>query len=273
MHSIRHLTLVLAAPLLVVGTLAAQQSAQPHSQTPFQAQTQTKPATSTATTNSATLPGAPSPQPQNQAQPATPPSPQPTGPTAVFDTSMGRMVCRLYSKLAPVTVANFIGLAEGTKTWTNPATGKLEHGKSLYDGTIFHRVIPGFMIQGGDPLGTGMGGPGYQFKDEIVPTLTFDVAGRLAMANAGPNTNGSQFFITVAPQPQLDGHYTIFGQCTPDSVIVAETITEVPRDPSNNKPLDPVTINKLSIIPPGQPLPPSPEAAASPTTAQPQSQH
>ncbi len=183
---------------------------------------------------------------------------------------MGRMVCRLYSKLAPKTVANFVGLANGTKTWTNPATGKVEHGKSLYNGTIFHRVIPGFMIQGGDPLGTGMGGPGYQFNDEIVPTLNFDLAGRLAMANSGPNTNGSQFFITVSPQPHLNGHYTIFGQCTPGSVIVAETITEVPTDPSNNRPLDPVTLNKLTIVPPGQPLPPAPGSAASSTPAQPQ---
>lgn len=186
---------------------------------------------------------------------------------------MGRMVCRLYSELAPKTVANFIGLANGTKTWTNPATGKPEHGKSLYNGTTFHRVIPGFMIQGGDPLGTGEGGPGYKFDDEIVPGLTFSVAGRLAMANAGPNTNGSQFFITVSPQPQLDGHYSIFGQCTPDSVIVAETITDVPTDPGNNKPLAPVLLNKLTIIPPGQPLPPQPGAAAPATPTQPQPQH
>lgn len=187
------------------------------------------------------------------------------------------MVCRLYSKLAPKTVANFIGLAEGTKAWTNPATGKIEHGKSLYNGTIFHRVIPGFMIQGGDPLGTGMGGPGYEFNDEIVPSLDFSVAGRLAMANAGPNTNGSQFFITVTPQPQLNDQYTIFGQCTPDSVIVAETITEVPRDPENNKPLEAVTLNTLTIVPPGQPLPPQPGAANPSTPAaaseQPQPQH
>jgi peptidyl-prolyl cis-trans isomerase A (cyclophilin A) len=182
---------------------------------------------------------------------------------------MGRIVCRLYSRLAPKTVANFVGLATGAKAWTNPATGKVEHGKSLYNGTTFHRVIPDFMIQGGDPLGTGEGGPGYQFNDEIVPSLDFSIAGRLAMANAGPNTNGSQFFITVSPQPQLDGHYSIFGQCTPDSIIVAETITDVPTDPDNNKPLSPVTLDKLTIVPPGQPLPTLPGAPAASTPAQP----
>jgi peptidyl-prolyl cis-trans isomerase A (cyclophilin A) len=186
---------------------------------------------------------------------------------------MGRMVCRLYSKLAPKTVANFIGLATGAKTWTNPATHQVEHNKPFYNGTIFHRVIPGFMIQGGDPLGTGLGGPGYMFDNEIVPGLNFDVAGRLAMANSGPNTNGSQFFITVSPQPHLNGSYSIFGQCTPDSVIVAETITEVQTDPRDNKPLDPVTLDKLTIVPPGQPLPPVPGAAAPSTPAQPKPQH
>ncbi|ACO31804.1 peptidylprolyl cis-trans isomerase, cyclophilin-type, putative [Acidobacterium capsulatum ATCC 51196] len=206
------------------------------------------------------------------AEPAAPPSPQPTGPTAVFDTSMGRMTCRLFSKLAPKTAANFVGLATGTKDWTNPATGKVEHGKPFYDGTIFHRVIPGFMVQGGDPLGTGMGGPGYQFDDELNPNLNFDVPGRLAMANAGPNTNGSQFFITVAPQPQLDQHYSIFGQCTPGSVLVAETIADVPRD-ERNKPLEPVTLDKVTIVPAGQPVPPPPAADSTPSAPAPQPQN
>uniref|UniRef100_A0A7V5CUH8 Peptidyl-prolyl cis-trans isomerase n=1 Tax=Acidobacterium capsulatum TaxID=33075 RepID=A0A7V5CUH8_9BACT len=206
------------------------------------------------------------------AEPAAPPSPQPTGPTAVFDTSMGRMTCRLFSKLAPKTVANFVGLATGTKDWTNPATGKMEHGKPFYNGTIFHRVIPGFMVQGGDPLGTGMGGPGYQFDDELNPNLNFDVPGRLAMANAGPNTNGSQFFITVAPQPQLDQHYSIFGQCTPGSVLVAETIADVPRD-ERNKPLEPVTLDKVTIVPAGQPAPPPPAAGSTPSAPAPQPQN
>ena len=181
----------------------------------------------------------------------------PTGPTAVFDTSMGRMICRLYSKEAPLTAANFVGLATGTKTWTDPTTHEKVHGKAFYDGTTFHRVIPGFMIQGGDRLGTGSGDAGYYFNDEVTPALNFDVAGRLAMANAGPNTNGSQFFITVAPQPSLDQHYSIFGQCDPNSVLVAETITQVSRDP-HDKPLDPVVLNKVTIVQPDQPLPPPP---------------
>lgn len=186
---------------------------------------------------------------------------QPTGPRAVFDTSMGRMVCRLFSKEAPLTTANFVGLATGSKTWTDPANHEKVTGKPFYDGTTFHRVIPGFMIQGGDRLGTGQGDAGYYFNDEVTPALTFDVAGRLAMANAGPNTNGSQFFITVAPQPSLDGHYSIFGQCDPDSVLVAETITQVPRD-RRDKPLDPVTLNKVTIVQQGDALPAPPPPAA-----------
>jgi peptidyl-prolyl cis-trans isomerase A (cyclophilin A) len=199
-------------------------------------------------------------------------SPQPTGPTAVFDTSMGRMTCKLFSKEAPKTVANFIGLAEGTKDWTNPAMPHQKmHDKPLYNGTVFHRVIPGFMIQGGDPLGTGEGDPGYTVPDEFVPNLNFDVAGRLAMANSGPNTDGSQFFITEAPQPHLNQHYTIFGQCDPHSVLVAQSIAEVERD-ENNKPLEPVVLKKVTIVQNGQPMPPLPSDSAAPTTpaAQPQ---
>lgn len=201
---------------------------------------------------------------------------EPEGPMAVLDTTMGRMVCVLFSKEAPETTANFVGLATGTKEWTDPATHKKMENKPLYNGTTFHRVIPGFMIQGGDPLGTGAGDPGYFVNDEIVPGLTFDVAGRLAMANAGPNTNGSQFFITVAPQPSLDQHYTIFGQCDPASVQVAEAITQVQRD-DRDKPLEPVILNHVTIVPMGQPLPPvpavatpvAPAAAAAPAAGQP----
>src|SRR5437588_3371282 len=125
-------------------------------------------------------------------------------PTATIHTSAGDMRCELFPDKAPKTVSNFIGLATGKKDWTNPATGKLEHNKPLYDGVIFHRVIPTFMIQGGDPLGTGSGGPGYQFEDELHPDLLFDHPGRLAMANSGLNTNGSQFFITEMEQPGLN---------------------------------------------------------------------
>jgi peptidyl-prolyl cis-trans isomerase A (cyclophilin A) len=191
----------------------------------------------------------------------TAPAVEPTGPTAVLDTSMGRITCRLFDKQAPQTVANFIGLADGTKDWTDPATHKKEHGKPLYDETTFHRVIPGFMAQGGDPMGNGMGDPGYFIPDEIDPSLMFDVPGRLAMANSGPNTDGSQFFVTEEIQPSLNGHYTVFGQCDPSSVLVVKTITRVERD-GRDKPLTPVVLKKVTIVPVGAPLPPPPAAFA-----------
>ena len=167
-------------------------------------------------------------------------------PTAVFDTTMGTLRCKLFPKEAPKTVANFIGLADGTKEWKDPATGQTKHGVPLYSGTIFHRVIPEFMIQGGDPLGTGTGDPGYKFADEIVASLTFDHPGRLAMANAGPGTNGSQFFITEKPTPWLNGHHTIFGQCDDSSVELVKKIARVPKGPGD-KPTTPVRINKIVI--------------------------
>lgn len=163
---------------------------------------------------------------------------------AVIYTSMGNIICRLFEKEAPKTVVNFRGLATGTKAWTDPATGKTKH-TPLYSGTTFHRVIPGFMIQGGDPLGTGEGSPGYEFEDEIDSNLHFDKPGLLAMANSGPNTNGSQFFITVAPAPHLDGHYSIFGEVVSGQDI-ADSISQVPRD-SEDKPLTPVKILRISI--------------------------
>ena len=167
-------------------------------------------------------------------------------PAAVIETTMGTLRCKLFPKEAPKTVANFVGLAEGTKDWKDPATGQTKHGVPLYSGTIFHRVIPDFMIQGGDPLGTGTGDPGYRFGDEIVPSLTFDRPGRLAMANAGPGTNGSQFFITEKPTPWLNGHHTIFGQCDDASVELVKKIARVPKGPGD-KPLTPVRINKIVI--------------------------
>jgi peptidyl-prolyl cis-trans isomerase A (cyclophilin A) len=217
---------------------------------------------------------APSQQPPTNAAPdlpdspgsQTPPPVEPTGPTAVLDTSMGRVTCRLYDKQAPQTVANFVGLAEGTKDWTDPATREKEHNKPLYDGTIFHRVIPGFMAQGGDPMANGMGDPGYYVPDEIDPSLMFDVPGRLAMANSGPNTDGSQFFITEESYPSLNGHYTIFGQCDPSSVLVVKSITRVERD-ARDKPLTPVVLKKVTIVAAGQPLPPKPAEAAAATPA------
>ncbi len=140
---------------------------------------------------------------------------------ATFHTSMGKIVCKLYDKEAPRTVANFIGLATGKKAWTHPATSKAMR-TPLYSGTVFHRVIPQFMIQGGDPMASGMGGPGYKFEDEFVPSLGFDKPGRLAMANSGPNTNGSQFFITEVPTPHLNQKHTIFGQVIEGQELVAK---------------------------------------------------
>jgi peptidyl-prolyl cis-trans isomerase A (cyclophilin A) len=130
---------------------------------------------------------------------------------ATFKTSMGDIVVKLLPEKAPKTVENFVALAEGTKEWKDPRSGQTVK-KPLYDGTVFHRVIPQFMIQGGDPLGTGTGGPGYRFADEIGPDNKFSKPGLLAMANAGPNTNGSQFFITEVPTPHLDRGHTIFGE-------------------------------------------------------------
>ncbi len=178
----------------------------------------------------------------SQAKPAREP-----GLYMTFHTSMGAITCKLYEKEAPLTVHKIVGLAIGKVSYTDPRTGRHVVGKKFYDGLAFHRVIPRFMIQGGDPLGTGMGGPkgpGFPFKDEFVPTLTFDVPGRLAMANAGPNTNGSQFFITDVPTPWLNGHHTIFGQC--GNLDVVHAIANVPRD-ANDKPLKPVVIEHVTV--------------------------
>ncbi|MDE1175644.1 MAG: peptidylprolyl isomerase [Edaphobacter sp.] len=192
----------------------------------------------------------------------------PTGPTVLIDTTMGRLTCKLYDKQAPATVANFIGLAEGTKDWTDSKTLKKVHGEPFYNGTTFHRVIPGFMIQGGDRVGNGTGDPGYYFQDEFDPTLTFNEPGRLAMANSGPNTNGSQFFITEDPVEQLNGKHTIFGQCDSHTVLLVASIARVARN-AEDKPDTPVVINKITIVRDGQPIPPEPSlpAAATPAAA------
>ncbi len=167
------------------------------------------------------------------------------GTYAVFNTSEGKIVTRLFEKEAPKTVTNFIELAEGSREWTHPVSGKKSSDK-LYDGTIFHRVIPDFMIQGGDPAGSGMGGPGYRFEDETKGSPhKFNVAGKLAMANAGPNTNGSQFFITVAATDWLTGKHTIFGEVVEGQDIV-EKISKVSRG-SQDKPQKPVVIESLVI--------------------------
>ena len=167
------------------------------------------------------------------------------GTYAVFNTSEGPIVARLFEKDAPKTVANFVELAEGKREWTHPVGNKKSKDK-LYDGTIFHRVIPDFMIQGGDPAGNGMGGPGYRFEDETKGSPhKFNVPGKLAMANAGPNTNGSQFFITVAATDWLTGKHTIFGEVVEGQNVV-EKISRVARN-SQDKPHKPVVIESLVI--------------------------
>ena len=164
---------------------------------------------------------------------------------AQFETTLGNFTVELFEKQAPKTVGNFIGLAEGTKEWTHPGTRE-KHTKPFYDGIVFHRIISGFMIQGGDPLGQGYGGPGYQFEDEFHPDLRHDRVGILSMANAGPNTNGSQFFITLGPTPHLDRRHAIFGAVT-DGLDVVEKIGSVQTGP-NDRPKTPVAINTVRIV-------------------------
>jgi peptidyl-prolyl cis-trans isomerase A (cyclophilin A) len=178
------------------------------------------------------------------ADPTAPAKPRKPGIYAVFDTNMGTFVCELYEKFVPETVKNFIGLAEGTKDWKNTRR-EVKHGVPYYDGTIFHRVIKNFMIQGGDITGTGTFSPVPEFRDEFVDMLKFDRSGVLAMANAGPNTNGAQFFITVGPAPHLNGVHTIFGRVV-EGYDVVEKISKVPAD-ANGKPLNKVVINKIAI--------------------------
>ena len=162
---------------------------------------------------------------------------------AHFETNLGNFTVELYDTKTPKTVANFVGLAEGTREWTHPKT----HQKSktpYFDGIIFHRIIPGFMIQGGDPLGQGYGGPGYQFEDEFHPDLRHDRAGILSMANAGPNTNGSQFFITLGATPHLDRRHSVFGAV----VAGMDVVNKIGRTPTrSDRPVTPVTIESVKI--------------------------
>ena len=166
--------------------------------------------------------------------------------TATLRTSQGTVQVRLFPDHAPKTVRNFVELAEGSREWTDPRTRQATTGK-LYDGTVFHRVIPRFMIQGGDPLGTGTGGPGYKFGDEIHPDLRFDRPYLLAMANAGPGTNGSQFFITTVPTPHLNGKHTIFGEVIGGSDVV-DRISQV-QTGRNDRPVQDVVLESVSIEP------------------------
>ena len=166
--------------------------------------------------------------------------------TATLHTTKGDIRINLFDNHAPKTVSNFTGLAEGSIEWTNPKTGE-KSSAPLYDGVIFHRVIPGFMIQGGDPLGTGTGGPGYKFADEFHPELSFDRPYLMDMANAGPNTNGSQFFITVGATTWLNFKHTIFGEVADqESRDVVDSITASAIGPQD-RPLEPIVINSVTI--------------------------
>jgi peptidyl-prolyl cis-trans isomerase A (cyclophilin A) len=233
--------------VLALGVPAHAQTAGAKPAPPKPAAPTAKPATPPPTT---AKPAGPTTKPST----ATPAAPAMTaakygpGVYALFTTNQGNFIARLFDKDAPNTVQNFVGLAEGKKQWKDPKTGRLIR-RPYYNNVLFHRVIPNFMIQGGDPEGTGMGGPGYTFPDEISPNHRHNKPGILSMANRGPNTNGGQFFITVAPYPSLDGHYSIFGEIVEGQEVV-NAISKVPRkmaDPGKDRPLTPVIIKQVKI--------------------------
>ena len=214
---------------------------------------------------------APAAKPGTAAKPAV--YAAPGKPTAIIETTVGKLTCTLFPDKAPIGVENFIGLASGTKDWKT-VKGTTKHGVPLYDGTIFHRVIAGFMIQGGDPAGSGSGpDPVDKFKNEVSSDLLFDRPGRLAYANAGPNTNSSQFFITEVATPHLNGNYTIFGQCDEATVVLVKQIAHMATDPSNDRPFRPVKIVHITIsrgaaaAPAAKPANPAKPAAAVPKPA------
>jgi peptidyl-prolyl cis-trans isomerase A (cyclophilin A) len=209
---------------------------------------------------------APASKPSAETKPAV--RPAPAKPTAIIQTTAGNLTCTLFPDIAPIGVDNFIGLASGTKDWKNPVSGATKHGVPLYDGTIFHRVIPEFMIQGGDPAGNGSGDPGYKFKNEVSSAVLFDRPGRLAYANSGPGTNGSQFFITEVATPHLNGGYTIFGQCDDAAVGLVKQIGHMATDPTTDKPFRPVKIIHIKIIRGTATRPPG-TTAAKPAAAKP----
>jgi peptidyl-prolyl cis-trans isomerase A (cyclophilin A) len=168
-----------------------------------------------------------------------------SNPTATLHTNFGDIEVELFQERAPSTVDNFIGLATGAKTWTDPETDEKVEGEPLYDDVPFHRIIDGFMIQGGDPTGTGRGGPGYTFDDEFHDELTHDSAGKLSMANRGPDTNGSQFFITLDAQPHLDGRHAVFGEVT-DGMDVVREIGDVDTD-GDDRPREDVILESVDV--------------------------
>jgi peptidyl-prolyl cis-trans isomerase A (cyclophilin A) len=235
----------LLALSLAVAPASAQTAGAKPAPPPKPAAPTAKPATPQAPT---AKPAAPTSKPAAPAMPAMTAAKYGPGTYALFTTNQGNFIARLFDKDAPNTVQNFIGLAEGKKPWKDPRTGRMIR-RPYYNNVLFHRVIPNFMIQGGDPEGTGMGGPGFTFPDEISPNHRHNKPGILSMANRGPNTNGGQFFITVAPYPSLDGHYSIFGEIVEGQAVV-DAISKVPRkmmDPGKDRPLTPVAIKQVKI--------------------------
>jgi peptidyl-prolyl cis-trans isomerase A (cyclophilin A) len=235
---------ILSVLVMVLGLAVS-----PHSILTAQTTTPAKPATPATQPAKPATPGpkpaTPAARGTGPAAPATPAIKLPPGTYAHFLTSKGSFIARLFPEDAPKTVDNFIGLATGKKAWKDPRTGAPVH-RPYFNNVLFHRVIPRFMIQGGDPLGTGMGGPGFEIPDEISPKYRFDRPGLLAMANIGrPNTGGGQFFVTVAPYASLNGHYTVFGEIV-DGLDNVVAISNVARSPSD-RPLVPVTLKTVTI--------------------------
>jgi peptidyl-prolyl cis-trans isomerase A (cyclophilin A) len=235
-----------AAPAIAQTAAPTSKPATPQTPaTPKKPATPQKPTAKPATPASGTAkPKSPAAAAASTAAPAMSAAKYGAGTYALFTTSKGNFIARLFDKDAPNTVQNFVGLAEGKKQWKDPRTGRMIR-RPYYNNVLFHRVIPKFMIQGGDPEGTGTGGPGYTFPDEISPKHRHDKPGILSMANRGPNTNGGQFFITVAPYPSLDGHYSIFGEIVEGQDVV-NVISEVPRT-GQDRPVTPVTIKQVKI--------------------------
>lgn len=238
---------ILALALAAAPASAQTAGAKPSTQKPA---TPAKPATPTAKPAAPAKPGATTAKPAAPAAAAPAISAKQYGPGvyAIFTTNQGNFIGRLFDKDAPRTVENFVGLAEGKKQWKDARTGRMVR-RPYYNNVTFHRVIPNFMIQGGDPEGTGMGGPGYTFPDEISAKHKHDKPGIMSMANRGPNTNGGQFFITVAPYPSLDGHYSVFGEIVEGQAVV-NAISKVPRkmtEPGKDRPLTPVVIKQVRI--------------------------
>src|SRR5688572_17718520 len=253
----RHIlsTIVVASALAIAPAAAQSTTAKPAAQTqkPTTAKPTAKPAAPTAKPAAPTAkPAAPTTKPAAAtAKPTAPATPAATaskygpGVYAHITTNHGTMIARLFDQDAPKTVANFIGLAEGKKQWRNPRTNTMVR-RPYYNNLTFHRIIPGFMVQGGDPEGTGMGGPGFTFADEFSPKLRHSKAGILSMANAGPNTNGGQFFITLVPTPWLDDKHSVFGEIVEGMDVVKKigaTATSKPGD----RPLKPITIQTVTI--------------------------